>query len=528
MSIFRFKVWWSTHWIGHNGKDAEVGTQMMILDRSDSGRPYVLLLPLFEGSFSSSLQAGVDDYMDICVESGSSRIHVGDDPYTLVRDAMKVVKAHSGAFKLLEEKSPPNILWTIWLVHLGCNGVKGLLEGGCPPKWVLIDDGAVHMHDDQDPIPDVEGMDRTGTIMPNKNPRLKTFEVNYKFKDYESPKVPLDKGMGAFIEDLKEEFRTVEDAYVWHAFLGYWGGVRPKAPAMPESKVIVPRLSQGLQKTMDDLAANKILTYGIGFVPPELAYSCTMGSTPILSQLGLMVSRSMLFIHLWGPIYVSHRIREHNFKLLKTLVLPDGSILLCHSYALPTRDCPFQDPLRDGETMLKLWNLNKYTGILGLFNCQGGGWCCITRRSKGAPRFSNRVDCLTTPEDIEWENGMNSVPMEGVYSFAVYLFQKKKLKLMGQAAERLEFSSAHLVEESDIPKYVQEGGIQFAPIGLVNMMNSGGAIQSLEGSGEMKMFASERPKTCKIDGVEVEFCYTVKIQVPWHGSPGLSVIEYLF
>ncbi|KAF2311439.1 hypothetical protein GH714_023003 [Hevea brasiliensis] len=70
------------------------------------------------------------------------------------------------------------------------------------------------------------------------------------------------------------------------------------------------------------------------------------------------------------------------------------------------------------------------------------------------------------------------------------------------------------------------------------MMNSGGAIQSLEvdedgswvrigvkGSGEMKMFASERPKTCKIDGVEVEFCYTVKIQVPWHGSPGLSVID---
>lgn len=86
--------------------------------------------------------------------------------------------------------------------------------------------------------------------------------------------------------------------------------------------------------------------------------------------------------------------------------------------------------------------------------------------------------------------------------------------------------------------------IQFAPIGLVNMLNSGGAIQSLDvdeegswvrigvkGIGEMKMYASERPRRCKIDGVEAEFCYdddTVTVQVPWHGSPGLSVMEYLF
>lgn len=70
MSIFRFKVWWTTHWIGYNGKDVETETQIMILDRSDSGRPYVLLLPLIEGSFRSSLQAGVDDYVDKWVQSG--------------------------------------------------------------------------------------------------------------------------------------------------------------------------------------------------------------------------------------------------------------------------------------------------------------------------------------------------------------------------------------------------------------------------------------------------------------------------
>lgn len=60
-----------------------------------------------------------------------------------------------------------------------------------------------------------------------------------------------------------------------------------------------------------------------------------------------------------GPIYVSDSVGRHNFKLLKALVLPDGSILRCQYYALPARDCLFEDPLHDGKTMLKIWNLNK-------------------------------------------------------------------------------------------------------------------------------------------------------------------------
>lgn len=60
-----------------------------------------------------------------------------------------------------------------------------------------------------------------------------------------------------------------------------------------------------------------------------------------------------------GPIYISDTVGNHNIDLLKTLVLPDGSILRCEHYALPTKDCLFADPLHDGKTMLKIWNLNK-------------------------------------------------------------------------------------------------------------------------------------------------------------------------
>lgn len=96
MSIFRFKVWWTTLWVGNRGRDVENETQFLMLDHCpDSGRPYVLLLPLVDGPFRASLQPGPgdNDYVDICVESGSTQVassafgnmHAGHDPFALGR-----------------------------------------------------------------------------------------------------------------------------------------------------------------------------------------------------------------------------------------------------------------------------------------------------------------------------------------------------------------------------------------------------------------------------------------------------------
>lgn len=308
MSIFRFKVWWTTHWVGSSGGDMEQETQMMILEKNNLGRPYVLLLPLIEGPFRASLQPGVDDYMDVCMESGSTSVcgssfrsclymHVGDDPYSLVKEAMKVIRVHLGTFRLLEEKNPPGIVdkfgWCTWdafylKVHPKgiWEGVKGLVEGGCPPGMVLIDDGWQSVCHDEDPISDQEGMNRTaaGEQMPC---RLIKFEENYKFRDYRSTREASDKGMGAFIRDLKDEFRTIEHVYVWHALCGYWGGIRPNVRGMPESRVITPKLSQGLQMTMEDLAVDKIVKNGVGLVPPEQVHKMYEGLHSHLASVGI-------------------------------------------------------------------------------------------------------------------------------------------------------------------------------------------------------------------------------------------------
>ncbi|KAK7411089.1 hypothetical protein VNO78_02478 [Psophocarpus tetragonolobus] len=689
MSIFRFKVWWTTHWVGTNGHQVEHETQMILLDKNDSlGRPYLLLLPILQGSFRASLQPGFHDYVDLCLESGSTRVaassfrsclyvHVSHDPYGLLREATKVLRMHLGTFKLLDEKTPPAIIdkfgWCTWdafylKVHpTGVwEGVKGLTEGGCPPGMVLIDDGWQSICHDEDPITDREDVNRTsaGEQMPC---RLVKFEENYKFRDYCSMKGP-EKGMGAFVRDLKERFKSVEQVYVWHALCGYWGGVRPKVPGMPEAKVVTPKLSKGLKMTMEDLALDKIVNNGVGLVPPHLAHHLYEGLHSRLESAGIdgvkvdvihlleMVSeeyggrvelakayykaltasvkkhfkgngviasmehcndffllgtetialgrvgddfwctdpsgdpkgtywlQGCHMVHcaynsLWmgnfihpdwdmfqsthpcaefhaasraisgGPIYVSDCVGKHNFKLLKSLALPDGSILRCQHYALPTRDCLFQDPLHDAKTMLKIWNLNKYTGVLGLFNCQGGGWCPVTRRNKSASEFSHSVTCLASPQDIEWSNGKNPICVKGTDVVAVYLFKDSKLKVM-KASEHLEVSlepfSFELLTVSPVIVLLNSL-IQFAPIGLVNMLNSGGAIQSMEfedlttvtgvvkigirGCGEMRVFASEKPINCKIDGVAVKFDYEdklVRVQVPWPSSSKLSMVEFFF
>jgi raffinose synthase len=55
-----------------------------------------------------------------------------------------------------------------------------------------------------------------------------------------------------------------------------------------------------------------------------------------------------------GAVYVSDKVGRHDFDILRQLVLKDGSVLRALRPGLPTQDCIFQDPLRDGLTALKV------------------------------------------------------------------------------------------------------------------------------------------------------------------------------
>lgn len=189
----------------------------------------------------------------------------------------------------------------------------------------------------------------------------------------------------------------------------------------------------------------------------------------------------------------------------------------------------------------------QFTGVVGTFNCQGGGWSREERRNKCASEYSNAVSSTTGPSDIEWKHGTNPISVEGVDTFALYFFHEKKLVLSEPSdtiAITLEPFNFELITVSPV-KALAGSAVEFAPIGLVNMLNTGGAIQSLvfndgtnsvqigvKGTGEMRAFASERPVACRVNGKSVRFVYEdsmVIIQVPWpDSSSGISVIDYLF
>ena len=92
---------------------------------------------------------------------------------------------------------------------------------------------------------------------------------------------------------------------------------------------------------------------------------------------------------------------NHNFDLLRKLVLPDGSVLRARLPGRPTRDCLFADPARDGTSLLKIWNMNKFTGIVGVFNCQGAGWCKDTKKNRIHDTSPGTLTGLVRAEDAD-------------------------------------------------------------------------------------------------------------------------------
>lgn len=184
------------------------------------------------------------------------------------------------------------------------------------------------------------------------------------------------------------------------------------------------------------------------------------------------------------------------------------------------------------------------TGVIGAFNCQGGGWCRETRRNQCFSQYSHKVTAKTNAKDIEWNTGKNPISIEGVELFAVYLSESKKL-ILSKPTDDIEISlepfTFELITISPVTT-LPGNSVKFAPVGLVNMLNTGGAVRSLcysesgvkvgvKGSGEMRVFASAKPRSCMIDGEDAVYEYEEKmvaLQVPWSNPSGLSIIEYLF
>ncbi|KAF0907097.1 hypothetical protein E2562_014698 [Oryza meyeriana var. granulata] len=223
------------------------------------------------------------------------------------------------------------------------------------------------------------------------------------------------------------------------------------------------------------------------------------------------------------PIYVSDKPGNHNFELLRKLVLPDGSVLRARLPGRPTRDCLFSDPARDGASLLKIWNLNKCGGVVGVFNCQGAGWCRVAKKTRvhdaapGTLTGTVRADDVDAIVQVAGEGG----GWDG--EAVVYAHRAGELIRLPRGAAlpvtlgALEYEVFHVCPV----RAITAAGVSFAPVGLLGMFNAGGAVEEcavvsddtavvalrVRGCGRFGAYFSRRPARCALDGADVEFTY---------------------
>ncbi|KAL6332656.1 hypothetical protein AAG906_009996 [Vitis piasezkii] len=219
-------------------------------------------------------------------------------------------------------------------------------------------------------------------------------------------------------------------------------------------------------------------------------------------------------------VYVSDKPGQHDFEILRRLVLPDGSVLRAKYPGRPSRDCLFNDPVMDGESLLKIWNLNKVTGVIGVFNCQGAGsWPCLDNpvQKDVSPKLSGQV----SPADIEYFEEVAPTPWTG--DCAVFSFKAGSLSRLpkkGSFDVKLKILECDVFTVSPIKVY--HGKVHFAAIGLIDMYNSGGAVETVEalnasdnggisikgrGAGRFGAYSNEKPKLCSVNSKEEAFTF---------------------
>ncbi|XP_068663259.1 stachyose synthase [Aristolochia californica] len=252
-----------------------------------------------------------------------------------------------------------------------------------------------------------------------------------------------------------------------------------------------------------------------------------------------------------GPIYVSDSLGGHDFDLIRKLVFPDGTIPRCLHFALPTRDSLFKNPNFDGQTIFKMWNLNKFGGVIGAFNCQGAGWDQEKQTFRGHSQCYKPVSGSIHIRDIEWDQKEETADMGSSEEYAVYMNQTEKLLLMSTKSDSIDItvqpSSFEILTFVPIKK-LRGHGIKFAPIGLSNMFNSGGTIQEVEyddieetasvrmkvkGVGKFLAYSSVKPRKICLNGGEVGFEWwgdgKLTIDVPWNeDEAGICLIDLSF
>ena len=187
--------------------------------------------------------------------------------------------------------------------------------------------------------------------------------------------------------------------------------------------------------------------------------------------------------------------------------------------------------------MLKIWNMNKCAGVVGVFNCQGAGWCRVVKKTRIHDEAPGTLTGSVRAEDVEGIAQAAGTD-DGGGDAVVYAHRAGELVRLPRGAtlpvtlKRLDYELFHVC-----PIRTVAPDVSFAPIGLLHMFNAGGAVEEctvktdeddkatvalrVRGCGRFGAYCSRRPVKCSLDSGDVEFGYntenglvTVDVPVP--------------
>ncbi|ONM10616.1 putative galactinol--sucrose galactosyltransferase 2 [Zea mays] len=540
---FRFKLWWMTQRMGTSGRDVPLETQFMLLEcgpgdghGDGDAAVYVAMLPLLEGQFRAALQGNDRDELEITLESGDKAVqtaqgtcmlyvHAGTNPFDTITQAVKVVERHMQTFHHREKKKLPSFVdwfgWCTWdafytdvTAESVKQGLKSLADGGTPPRFLIIDDGWQQIGS-ENKEESANAVVQEGAQFAS---RLTGIKENAKFQKKTKTKESgggggeqqaQTPGLKLLVEEAKRE-HGVRYVYVWHAMAGYWGGVKPAAEGMEhyESALAYPVQSPGVMGNQPDIVMDSLSVLGLGLVHPRRALSFYDELHSYLASCGV------------------DGVKVDVQNIIETLGAGHGGrVALTRAYHRALEDSVARNFPDNGCISCMCHNTDM------LYSARQ---TAVVRASDDF--YPRTLTGSVRADDVDVIAGLAGDGWGG--EAVVYAYRSGELVRLPQGAtlpvtlKVLEFEVFHVS-----PVRAVAPGVSFAPIGLLDMFNSGGAVEQCEvrgganaaaavalrvrGCGRFGAYCSRRPARCMLDATEVEFSHdadtglvTLHIPVP--------------
>jgi raffinose synthase len=193
-------------------------TQVALFERGD-GR-LVLLAPLASGPMRFALRGGTEGLILVghtgdpwthTQASPACLVAVGDDPFELWQRASEALKGAFPEVGLAREVPRPKTAdwlgWCTWDAFYQevdqarvVSGLESFRRAGVQPRWMILDDGWL-------------------TI-------AKATTGEQRLSGFGADATKFPEGLAPLVALAKRDFGLLE-FYVWHAFVGYWGGAAP-------------------------------------------------------------------------------------------------------------------------------------------------------------------------------------------------------------------------------------------------------------------------------------------------------------